>query len=114
MARLPVVYLPHGGGPWPFVNLGQPPGEVADMRAYLEGLPAQAAGAKALLLVSAHWEASVPTVMTHPAPPMLFDYSGFPPAAYRLSWPAPGSPALAARVQGLLGPAASITAPSCR
>lgn len=105
MARLPVVYLPHGGGPWPFVSLGQPPGEVAAMRAYLEGLPAQAEGAKALLLVSAHWEASVPTVMTHSAPPMLFDYSGFPPAAYRLSWPAPGSPALAARVQALLGAA---------
>jgi aromatic ring-opening dioxygenase catalytic subunit (LigB family) len=36
---------------------------------------------------------------------MLYDYSGFPPASYQLTWPAPGHPALAARVQQLLGQA---------
>jgi aromatic ring-opening dioxygenase catalytic subunit (LigB family) len=33
---------------------------------------------------------------------MLYDYSGFPAAAYALRWPAPGAPALAARVRQLL------------
>ena len=40
--------------------------------------------------------------MTSPRPPMLFDYSGFPEESYQLSWPAAGSPALAARVRTLL------------
>src|SRR5690606_12531458 len=57
---------------------------------------------KTLLVISAHWEEAVPTVMTAPRPPMLFDYYGFPPETYRLSWPAPGAPALASRVRELL------------
>ena len=36
------------------------------------------------------------------APSLIYDYSGFPEHTYALSWPAPGSPGLAARVQGLL------------
>jgi hypothetical protein len=23
--RMPVVFVPHGGGPWPFVDVGSPP-----------------------------------------------------------------------------------------
>jgi aromatic ring-opening dioxygenase catalytic subunit (LigB family) len=33
---------------------------------------------------------------------MLFDYNGFPEHTYRLSYPAPGDPVLAARMKGLL------------
>jgi aromatic ring-opening dioxygenase catalytic subunit (LigB family) len=33
---------------------------------------------------------------------MLYDYYGFPPEAYTIEWPAPGSPDLAARVRELL------------
>jgi aromatic ring-opening dioxygenase catalytic subunit (LigB family) len=33
---------------------------------------------------------------------LLFDYYGFPPESYRLTWPAPGAPALAKRVRALL------------
>ena len=36
---------------------------------------------------------------------MLYDYGGFSPDAYRITWPAPGNPALAARVRELLGAA---------
>jgi aromatic ring-opening dioxygenase catalytic subunit (LigB family) len=57
---------------------------------------------KALLVVSAHWEAPVPTVTTATAPPLFYDYSGFPPYTYELRWGAPGSPELAARVRTLL------------
>lgn len=104
-ARQPAIYLPHGGGPWPFVDLGGlvPRRDAEVLRAYLEGLPATLPSRpRALLVVSAHWEEAVPTVMSGERPPMLYDYSGFPPEAYRLQWPAPGSPALAARVQELL------------
>ena len=44
----------------------------------------------------------MPTVMTSPHPPILYDYEGFPPEAYRITWPAPGAPDLAVRVRSLL------------
>jgi aromatic ring-opening dioxygenase catalytic subunit (LigB family) len=102
--RLPVVYLPHGGGPWPFVDLGMGnPAELGALRSYLEALPAvPKAQVKAVLIVSAHWEEALPTVMTSTKPPMLYDYYGFPPESYRITWPAPGHPELAAQVRQLL------------
>ncbi len=42
------------------------------------------------------------TVSSAPAPPMLFDYFGFPAHTYQLSYPAPGAPELAARLVRLL------------
>jgi aromatic ring-opening dioxygenase catalytic subunit (LigB family) len=59
----------------------------------------------ALLVVSAHWEAPVPTVMTSEHPSILYDYYGFPPESYTITWPAPGAPKLASRVRELLGAA---------
>ena len=105
-ARQPVVFLPHGGGPWPFVELGMAPrAEVDALAQYLRSVAAiTPVRPAALLVVSAHWEAPVPTVMTAAHPPILYDYDGFPPASYEITWPAPGNPALAARVQALLEP----------
>lgn len=57
---------------------------------------------KAILVVSAHWEEAVPHVSTSAAPPMLYDYYGFPEHTYHIRYAAPGSPELAARVQDLL------------
>jgi aromatic ring-opening dioxygenase catalytic subunit (LigB family) len=105
--RMPTVYLPHGGGPWPFVEVGMGSREELDaLAAYLRGLGAALpAKPRALLVVSAHWEEAEPTLMTSARPPMLYDYYGFPPAAYEITWPAPGDPALAARVRALLSEA---------
>jgi aromatic ring-opening dioxygenase catalytic subunit (LigB family) len=60
---------------------------------------------KALLIVSAHWEARAPTVLASERPPLLYDYYGFPASSYSIAWPAPGQPAVAARVRELLGKA---------
>lgn len=101
---MPTAFIPHGGGPWPFVELGLDQKDVAALTAYLRSvaqLPPVAP--TAVLVISAHWEEAVPTVLTNPQPPLLFDYYGFPEASYRLTWPAPGSPSLAARVRALLG-----------
>lgn len=104
--RMPVIYLPHGGGPWPFVDLGLPKLAVDALSSYLRSLADIApARPRAILSVSAHWEEKVPTVMSGEQPPLYYDYYGFPEAAYRLSWPAPGATALAARVRSLLGAA---------
>ncbi len=76
------------------------------MARYLSGLDASLpATPKALLVISAHWESPLPTVISSTQPPLLYDYSGFPPDTYALTWPAPGSPSLATRVQTLLGAA---------
>ncbi|MSP92201.1 MAG: dioxygenase [Myxococcales bacterium] len=103
---MPVVFLPHGGGPWPFVEMGLDRTEMASMATYLRALRTLPKSApKAVLVVSAHWEEAVPTVQSSAQPPMLYDYYGFPPASYEIQWPAPGAPAVAARVQALLAAA---------
>ncbi len=105
MSRMPVAFIPHGGGPWPFVDLGMDKREVDSLAGYLRGLDAALLGdekPRALLVVSAHWEEPRPTVMTAAHPPILYDYSGFPPEAYAITWPAPGDPALAAHVVDVL------------
>jgi aromatic ring-opening dioxygenase catalytic subunit (LigB family) len=103
--KMPAVFVPHGGGPWPFVEIpafDDPVGAPA-LKRYLQSVAQlPPAPPKALLVISAHWEAPVPTVMSGAQPPLFFDYYGFPPEAYTLTWPAPGSPELAARVRQLL------------
>src|SRR5260221_452747 len=95
--RLPVVFVPHGGGPWPFVKVGfGSEAEQAELARYLRSVSdLPPTPPRALLVISAHWEEQRPTVMTTAAPPLLFDYSGFPPEPYELTWPAPGGPGLA-------------------
>jgi aromatic ring-opening dioxygenase catalytic subunit (LigB family) len=74
------------------------------MADWLRSLPASLPETPtALLVVSAHWEAPVVSVTSSASPPLLYDYSGFPPSTYELKWPAAGSPDLAARVAELLG-----------
>jgi aromatic ring-opening dioxygenase catalytic subunit (LigB family) len=101
--RMPVAFLPHGGGPVTHVEMGMPRAEVDALATYwrsVRELPLEPP--RALLVISAHWERPTPTLMTSPNPPMLYDYGGMPAEAYRLAWPAPGDPALAARVRELL------------
>jgi aromatic ring-opening dioxygenase catalytic subunit (LigB family) len=104
MAKLPTLYLPHGGGPCFFMDWTMGPADTWDrMAAWLRGVDASLPERpRALLVVSAHWEAPVPTVTSSAAPPLLYDYYGFPPHTYELAWPAPGAPELATRVRQLL------------
>ncbi len=99
---LPSFFLPHGAGPCFFMDW-TPPEAWDRMAAYLrglaDGLPARP---KAVLVVSAHWLAPAFTVTSAAAPELIFDYYGFPEHTYRLTYPAPGDPALAARVVELL------------
>jgi aromatic ring-opening dioxygenase catalytic subunit (LigB family) len=76
------------------------------LRTYLLGFDA-ALGRRpaALLVISAHWEARRPAVTTAAMPPLIYDYSGFPPHTYALRYDVPGSPDLARKVQALLAAA---------
>lgn len=57
---------------------------------------------RAILCISAHWMARVPTVSAAEQPETIYDFGGFPAAMYQLRYPAPGAPHLAARVAELL------------
>ena len=78
-------------------------GAYDQLEASLARMPAEiGVTPRAVLMVSAHWEAPRFTVQTHPNPPMLYDYGGFPEFTYHVQYAAPGAPAVAARVRALL------------
>lgn len=64
--------------------------------------------AKAILVVSGHWEGKDFAVMASSAPPMVCDFGGFPDYLYQIRYPAPGSPELAGKVQYFATPGPKI------
>ncbi|MEM8902084.1 MAG: class III extradiol ring-cleavage dioxygenase [Actinomycetota bacterium] len=100
--RLPTYAISHGGGPWPWARESLPV-DWDPLERALAAIPAEIGRSpKAILMVTAHWEATAFTVQMHPSPPMLYDYGGFPAHTYRISYPAPGSPEVAERAAHLL------------
>ena len=101
VARLPTLFVSHGGGPWPYIEEMKAP--FAKTAAWLANFPSTlSARPKAVVSVSGHWEARDFTVSTSARPPMIYDYSGFPAHTYQIKYEAPGSPAVAGRVRELL------------
>lgn len=97
----PTYFINHGGGPCFFLEPGTMREAWSGLEHYLRNFASSlSARPSAILIISGHWQEDRPTVNAGAAPPLLFDYAG-----YRLTWPAPGSPALAARVRALLGAA---------
>ncbi len=99
-ARLPVVFVGHGSpmnaiedSPWSrgFAALGK-------------ALPTP----RAVLAISAHWYLPALALTGNGQPPTIHDFGGFPQALYQQQYPAPGDPALAARVARSLGPRAQV------
>jgi aromatic ring-opening dioxygenase catalytic subunit (LigB family) len=102
--KQPSIFIPHGGGPCFFMD--PPPDDPqrwVGMENYLRSIPSLLPGKPdAMVVVSAHWEMPLPTVLSAAHPGLLYDYNGFPPHTYRLTYPAPGAPALGVRVRTLL------------
>jgi aromatic ring-opening dioxygenase catalytic subunit (LigB family) len=104
MARMPTYFISHGGGPWPWIP--QMRQELAPLEQSLAAIPSELPEKpKAILMISGHWEGPDYAVMHSPAPPMVYDYSGFPPHTYDIVYPAPGAPALAERTAQLISDA---------
>lgn len=101
MDTLPSLYISHGS---PMTALA--PGQTG---ARLSELAAALPRPRAIVMASAHYLARTPRVGGAVQPNTVHDFGGFPQALYQLQYQAPGDPALAAHVVGLLD-AAGLTA----
>lgn len=92
-ARMPLLFVSHGA---PTLALDRAKAEP--FRAWGAALPKP----KAILVISAHWEKSPPTLGTLSTKGLVYDFYGFPEPLYRVEYPAPGAPELGERVSSLL------------
>ena len=95
-SRQPAVFFGHGS---PMLTL-EDSRYTRAWRAIGESMPKP----KAILCVSAHWYTRGTAVTAMRAPKTIHDFGGFPQALFDIRYPAPGDPALAARVAELLAP----------
>jgi 4,5-DOPA dioxygenase extradiol len=94
--RMPAIFFGHGN-----------PMNAVLRNAYSEGWAAIGASLprpRAIVSVSAHWYGPEVAVTAMPQPRTIHDFGGFPRELYECRYPAPGDPALAARVRELLAP----------
>ncbi|NIR31811.1 MAG: dioxygenase [Gammaproteobacteria bacterium] len=90
---MPVAFVAHGAP-----TLASDATKGAQLSAWAASMPKP----RAILVASAHWQQSPPCLGTQRTRELIYDFYGFPEALYRLRYPAPGSPELAAEVKGLL------------
>ena len=91
--RMPVIFLAHGSP-----LLVDDARWVGELKQWADALPQPSA----ILMLSAHWEERPITIGATATVPLVYDFYGFPRRYYDLQYPAPGAPALAARVHELL------------
>jgi len=91
---LPAWYIGHGAPP-----LLDDPQWMTQLRTWTHSLPKP----RGVLIVSAHWEAA-PLMLSAPGAgtPLVYDFGGFQPRYYTLTYPTPDAHALAAQVRSLM------------
>jgi len=92
--RMPAIFLAHGSP-----MLLDDAGWMAELHQWAQALPRP----RAVLMLSAHWVDEPLTLGATRAAPLVYDFYNFPERFYRVTYPAPGAPALAQRVRELLG-----------
>ena len=90
--RMPALYLGHGAPP-----LLDDPVWSGQLAAWAAGLPRP----KAILIVSAHWE-SAPVMLSASHAPLVYDFGGFAPRYYQMTYETPDASALAQRVAAMM------------
>jgi 4,5-DOPA dioxygenase extradiol len=92
--RLPAVFISHGSPMLVFEDI--------PARQFIAGLGETLRRPRAILCVSAHWEAEEPSVSAAVRPETIHDFYGFPDELYQLRYAAPGAPDLAQRAAALI------------
>ena len=87
-----------------FVSHGSPTFLFDDVpaRDFLRELGRTLPRPKAILVVSAHWETNIPALNAVAVNQTIHDFGGFPQILFDQRYPAPGAPALAERIAGLI------------
>jgi len=88
------VFVSHGSPTLLFDNV--------PARDFLRALGPSLPRPKAILVVSAHWETNIPSVNAVAVNETIHDFGGFPQILFDQRYPAPGDPALADRIAGLI------------
>lgn len=91
---MPSLFLSHGA---PSLVLDHCPA-----RDFLKRLGTQLPKPSAIVVMSAHYEASTPSIGAALQPETMYDFRGFPEALYQMTYPASGNPELAARMKHML------------
>jgi 4,5-DOPA dioxygenase extradiol len=94
MSRLPTLFISHGS---PMNGIEETPSSQA-----WATLGRKLPKPRAVLLASAHWETSLPTLTGNAKPETIHDFGGFPDALFQVRYPAPGAPELATEAAALL------------
>jgi 4,5-DOPA dioxygenase extradiol len=100
--RVPSIFLAHGS---PILLTDR--AWMSELNLWASKLPRP----KAVLMLSAHWLDKPVTIGATTPVPLVYDFYGFPEEFYRTEYPAPGAPALAARVRALLGAGQTVDEP---
>ena len=94
---MPALFISHGA---PSIAL-----EHDDFTRAVAAYCATLAGARAIVIVSAHWQTRGLRVNAVAHPETIYDFGGFPDALYRIRYEAPGDPTLAREIAALFGDA---------
>ncbi len=90
--RMPALYIGHGAPP-----LLDDPIWSGQLAQWAEDLPRP----NAILIVSAHWE-SAPVMLSANGAPLVYDFGGFAPRYYQMTYETPDATALAQRVAAMM------------
>ncbi len=71
------------------------------MISFMKKLPEELDKPKAIIVISAHWEEEVPTIIGNNNPSLYYDYYGFPKEAYEIKYPAHGNVEFAKQIKQL-------------
>lgn len=93
-----VLFLSHGGGPLPLLG-DEGHSEMVDT---LKHIAEKIKKPSAIIVISAHWEADIPSLTSNANPSLIYDYYGFPDESYEIQYPCHGEHSLAQQVHGLL------------